>query len=97
MDISAIKGIMPSTSEIISRKTEAAGANFGDILEKSLSQIDDNIAEVNGSIEGLLSGSSEDFHEFLIASEKATVGLQLTLQMRNKVVDAYKEIMRMQV
>ena len=45
----------------------------------------------------LAAGELEDISQAVVASEKADIALQLTLQVRNKVVDAYQEIMRMQV
>lgn len=45
----------------------------------------------------LAAGKIQDVSQAVIASEKAAISLQLTMQVRNKVVDAYQEIMRMQV
>ncbi|WP_425449196.1 flagellar hook-basal body complex protein FliE [Dethiothermospora halolimnae] len=42
-------------------------------------------------------GKTENFHQVTIAAEKANIALQFTLGVRDKVLDAYKEIMRMQV
>jgi len=45
----------------------------------------------------LSSGSVEDVHEAMIAMQKAKLALDFTIQVRNKVIEAYQEIMRMQV
>lgn len=45
----------------------------------------------------LLVGDSEDVHSVMIAMEKASLGFQLTMAVRNKVIDAYQEVMRMQI
>lgn len=45
----------------------------------------------------LLTGLSDDFSGLLLDSEKATIALNLTLQIRNRILEAYNEIMRMQV
>jgi flagellar hook-basal body complex protein FliE len=45
----------------------------------------------------MAAGGPVDLHDVMIASEKAALGFQLALQLRNKVVEAYQEIMRMQV
>ncbi|MOA27281.1 Flagellar hook-basal body complex protein FliE [compost metagenome] len=42
-------------------------------------------------------GGDVDLHDVMIAAEKSSVAMQLTLQVRNKLVEAYQEIMRMQV
>jgi len=45
----------------------------------------------------LAAGQVEDISEVVIAGEKASIAVQLTMQVRNKMVEAYQEIMRMQV
>ena len=45
----------------------------------------------------LVTGDVDNLHDVTIAAEKANISLQLTLGIRNKVVEAYKEIMRMQI
>ena len=45
----------------------------------------------------LVTGEVQDIHEVMIASQKASISLQLTVQVRNKVVEAYQEVMRMQL
>lgn len=44
-----------------------------------------------------LTGSVDDLHQVMIAQEKASLAFQLTLQVRNKMVEAYQEVMRMQI
>ncbi len=48
-------------------------------------------------MEKLQSGESKNIHEVMISMEKADISMRLTVQMRNKVLEAYQEIMRMQV
>lgn len=45
----------------------------------------------------LITGEVDNLHDVTIAAEKANISLQLTLGIRNKVVEAYREIMRMQI
>lgn len=45
----------------------------------------------------LLVGDSDNIHDVMIAMEKASLSLQLTMAVRNKVIDAYQEVMRMQI
>ena len=47
--------------------------------------------------EDFISGVSDDIHSVIISGSKADLALQMTLQVRNKVMDAYKEIMNMQI
>jgi len=71
--------------------------NFSNILTDALntaSQAD--IADKASSLE-LLKGQSDDLSGVMIAAQKAELSLNLALQIRNKFIDAYNEIMRMQV
>ncbi|MFT9847862.1 flagellar hook-basal body complex protein FliE [Aneurinibacillus sp. REN35] len=47
--------------------------------------------------QGLATGQVQDLHQVMIASQKAGVALDMTMQIRNKAVEAYQEIMRMQI
>lgn len=71
--------------------------SFGKILQESMTNLDNNITSTQESLENIISGKSDDFHSYIVQSEKTAVNLQMTLQVRNKIVDAYNEIMRMQV
>jgi flagellar hook-basal body complex protein FliE len=77
------------------KKTEKN--SFSQVLQNSISELDNNITTTQESLENIISGKSDDFHSYIVQSEKTAVNLQMTLQVRNKIVDAYNEIMRMQV
>ncbi len=70
---------------------------FDDILKKSTDEVNKSLNLANEQMENIIQGSDEDFHKYLINAQKTEISLQLTMQVRNKVVDAYEEIMRMQV
>ena len=70
---------------------------FGQFLEDSLIKVNDLQKEANESIEKLATGKSKNIHETLLMVEKADIAFKAMNQMRLKVLDAYKEVMRMQV
>ena len=70
--------------------------SFADTLKGVLGEVNDLQAESKQSAEKFLNGEISDVHQVMVAAEKASVGLQLTLAVRNKLFDAYREIMRMQ-
>lgn len=70
---------------------------FGKFLSDALDETTKLQNEASKASFNLASGQIEDVSEVVIATEKATVALQLTMQVRNKIVDAYQEVMRMQV
>lgn len=77
----------------------AAGAasDFGRLLAEALNNVEAAQKEAANAAQRLATGEIRDVAEVLIASEKATLALQMTVQVRNKVLEAYQEIMRMPV
>jgi flagellar hook-basal body complex protein FliE len=53
--------------------------------------------EADQAVADLVAGKSQDIHNVMIATQKAGIGFQLLMQVRNKVVGAYEQIMRMQI
>lgn len=70
---------------------------FGEVLEKSVQALDQQEKNVHQLNQQFVAGQLSDVHSLMIASEKAQLGLQLTVQVRNKVIEAYQEIMRTQL
>ena len=70
---------------------------FGELLRRSLDAVNRSAAEADRMIAGLVSGEHANIHETMIAMEKANLQVRLLVRAQNKVVDAYKEIMRMQL
>jgi len=75
---------------------EAAGS-FADILSETLKTASEADTADKVSALQLLTGQSDDMSGLLLDAQKAELSLNLALQIRNKVIDAYTEIMRMQV
>lgn len=71
--------------------------SFGEYLKKSLENVNDLQIESDRQITLLATGQAENVHDITIAAAKSKVSLDLTMAVRNKVIEAYKEIMRMQV
>ena len=69
---------------------------FQDTLKSLISQVDRQIKEANQKTADFAVGKKYDLHEIMIASEKANLSFKFLLQVRNKLLDAYQEIMRMQ-
>lgn len=73
-------------------KTSAVGDTFGRILEA----VEETAGKANNAVGEMVQGTG-DVHEAMIALQRADLTLQLTVQVRNKLVQAYQEIMRMPV
>ncbi|MBW1739594.1 MAG: flagellar hook-basal body complex protein FliE [Deltaproteobacteria bacterium] len=77
------------------RKNRTSPGNFGDVIKQAIKHVSDMEIRADQSIEQLLKGET-GIHETMIALQKSDISLRLFLQVRNKVMDAYREIMRMQ-
>lgn len=93
--ISAISSISPigSTQTVKAPSAASFTAALGDALGE-LQRLENHANDLSGQ---LAAGQPVDLHEVVLAMEETTLAYQLALQVRNKVVEAYQEIMRMQV
>jgi flagellar hook-basal body complex protein FliE len=74
-----------------------AATTFSDILRKSVEEVNLHQHQADHAIKELVAGRTKNIHETMLAVERADTSLKLMMQVRNKVLDAYREIMRMQV
>lgn len=84
--------------EIVSpRKSNKNEKSFSELVGGFLEGVNSLQKEADQAIQEVVLGKEENLHQAMIALEKANLALELTVQVRNKVVEAYQEIMRMQV
>ena len=74
-----------------------AGKQFGQILKNAIEQVNNSQVEADQLVQRLAKGEAVQLHDVMIASQKASITLNLALEVRNKVVEAYQEMMRMQI
>lgn len=74
-----------------------AAKGFGQMLTESIEKVNEAQLSADKSIKELAAGRTKNIHETMLKIENADASLKLMMQVRNKVLDAYKEIMRMQV
>lgn len=79
-----------------SSQSVVEGKAFGDVLKESINKVDSLQKEADQAIQEMATGSG-DIHNAMIALEKANISFQMMMQVRNKIVNAYEEVMRMQV
>ncbi len=93
---SNLKSLIPLS---LGRKEEAGGSgdSFGKLLKNSIEEVNRLQSEAGRSIEHLITGESKNLHETMIAMEKAKISFRLMLEVRNKIIEAYQDVMRMQV
>lgn len=95
--INSINGL--TGSSLIEPKNDATQdkAKFSDVLTDAINQVAGDLKTAEDMSNKLATGEVKDLHEVTIAMEKANLGVQMTVQVRNKVVEAYQEVMRMQI
>ncbi|WP_155837035.1 flagellar hook-basal body complex protein FliE [Aneurinibacillus terranovensis] len=74
-----------------------ASRSFSSYLKNAVDDINRLQSTATQMNYGLLTGQVQDMHQVMIAGQKATLALDMAVQVRNKAVEAYQEIMRMQV
>lgn len=92
--------LLPVTGRLSPQSPSPASGSdksFGHFLSEALGEVNKLQSDAANASVRLAAGKVQDVSEVVIASEKAAIALQLTMQVRNKVVEAYQEVMRMQV
>jgi len=86
---------LPRPIRPIGETAQAGG--FQNVLAGAIRQVEAVQQNASQSVERFLSGEGEELHTTILATQQAELSMDLFLQMRNKVVSAYQEIMRMQM
>ncbi|MEW6624304.1 MAG: flagellar hook-basal body complex protein FliE [Bacillota bacterium] len=76
---------------------QAVGETFAAVLKDKIAQVNTLQKEADLLTERLIIGEEVELHEVMIAVEKAELAMQLTLQIRNKLLEAYQEMSKMQI
>jgi flagellar hook-basal body complex protein FliE len=90
-------GLSPADNKIGLNQAGEAGPSFAETLTKSIAEVNHLQKEADQAIEKLASGDSQNVHGAMLAVHKADTAFRMTMQVRNKIVEAYQEVMRMQV
>ncbi len=98
MQVNPFVSPLPPAQHLKEKEAGASGGlNFADLLTDALYKA--NREQVNSAeaAKGLVSGNIEDLHQLMLVSEQAKLSLHLTVQVTNKLIEAYREISRMQI
>jgi flagellar hook-basal body complex protein FliE len=79
-----------------SRGAATEGGDFGSSLAMLLESVESSASDANSAVAAMTDGSG-DVHTAMLALHKAEVSMQLTVQVRNKLVQAYQDLMRMPI
>lgn len=96
MAIDPLSGATLSLPSTGGAPSPGAGSRFTQALQRMLDATEDSSADANKKVGSMLDGTG-DVHDAMIALQRAELSLELTVQVRNKLMQAYQEIMRMPV
>ncbi|MBI5017362.1 MAG: flagellar hook-basal body complex protein FliE [Deltaproteobacteria bacterium] len=98
--VKELTGVVPaSTLAPASGAAKSSGTekSFGDFLAESLSKVDDLQQGADAAVAQMAQGEGPGIQEAMVAIEKADVAFKLMMEVRQKILDAYQEVIRMQV
>jgi flagellar hook-basal body complex protein FliE len=75
----------------------ASGPNFQSLLRNAVDKVETATAQASAAVAGYMAGSNQELHSTILAAQNADLNFEMFMQVRNKVVSAYEEVMRMQV
>ncbi len=103
-DVPVTKPLSPSELQGLEAGAAALPANapqptysFQNLLTNFVGEVSDKQAAASDAVTGLLSGKDVSLHQAVISMEEASVSFDMMVQVRNKLLDSYQELMRMQV
>lgn len=98
-DVSSIKSL--STADLLKAKSaggvENSGTDFAQELKNAIGNVNEMQVEGEKAMSDIATGSVKDLHQAAIAIDKAEISMKLMLEVRNKALNAYKEITRTQM
>ena len=77
--------------------SSSGGASFSNVLGGFIQEVSDKQAAAGNAVTGLLGGKNVSLHQTMISIEEASISFQLMVEVRNRLLDSYQELMRMQV
>ena len=93
--VNAYRAVQDVAKLDVAAAPESSG--FTDLLSKALNQLGELQGKADDAMTRVATGQPIELHEAMLAMEEASVGVQLAMQVRNKIIEAYQDVMRTQV
>lgn len=97
MKVNSIESINNGLSPIHTANKASNNNNFADLLKASIENVNNMQKQSDIKTDALALGKINDLHDVMITAQKASITLETAVQVQRKVIDAYNEVMRMQV
>ena len=95
--INSLVKLTPAAGSALPLQPETTLSNFGDMLTNAINSLQGKEDTANQAVAKLAAGEDIELHQVMMAMQEADISFQLALQVRNKLMEAYQEVMRMQV
>ncbi len=90
--LSGISALGQANAGVNIGKKAGEGSDFSSQLQEAFNHIEELHTDADKQVAGVLNGQGEDIHKVMIAVEKASLSFQLMMQVRNKIVQAYRDV-----
>jgi len=102
MNVNQVLTLLPGIADsgkkgTIEKTLTETNATFGETLARAVTDVNTLQSQAGNAVESMVKGEAVDLHEVMIAVEKAKTSFELLMEIRNKTISAYQELMRMQV
>lgn len=95
-NVSSVSPILPPQVDSAAPRAPK-GSQFRDVLGSAIDQVELSRSDASQNVQRFLSGEGDDLHSTILSVQRADLEFEMAMQLRNKVVSAYQEVMRMQM
>lgn len=98
--IEAIQALLPAmgaSAATAAPVADAAGVPFGQLVSQGLQSVNQDLVSSQADLQQLALGNAQNLHQIMMHLEESRLSFQLLMQVRNRLLDAYQDVMKMQV
>jgi flagellar hook-basal body complex protein FliE len=86
--------LSPDRREI---QTEGGDQSFADVLSNAINGVDETMKASNEKVQQFIAGETDNVHDVMISMQRAQLSFEMMVEVRNKAIEAYQEVSRMQI
>jgi flagellar hook-basal body complex protein FliE len=97
--VASVPALSPAstTSQIDAARATSAGDTFASLMQSQLGELDSSVGAAEVAMRDLAAGKPVELHDVMISLERARLSVQTFVQVRNKLIESYQDLMRMQL
>jgi flagellar hook-basal body complex protein FliE len=97
LTIPKLQTLLPDAGPSQKPTADASAPSFSEFVTRSLADVNRQVLDADQAVNDFATGKNQDIHNTMISMQKASISLELVLQVRNKLISAYDEIRRMSI